>query len=73
MVETRAMLYENHNDSIPRNAYLVLTTQPEPVTSGGMANATKRPGKKLAATRPVESLIHWRSQIVTSNSSANQR
>lgn len=30
----------------------------EPFTSGGMANATKRPGKKLAAHRPVESLIH---------------
>lgn len=31
---------------------------PEPVTSRGMANENNRPGKKLAAPRPVESLIH---------------
>ena len=57
---------------IRRNAHLVLTIQPEPFTSGGMAHTTKRPGKKLAALRPVEGLIHWRSQMVTSNSSAKR-
>ncbi len=35
---------------------LVLTARPEPVTSGRMANAPKRPGKTIAAPRP-ENLI----------------
>jgi hypothetical protein len=57
MVENSAMLREKHNDTIPPSAYL-LTTLPEPATSGDMANATKRPGKKIAAPPSVENLIH---------------